>query len=98
MTEEDIDRVYADLLLEERRTSEKHRLAIQHRDELARRIMVLCERPEGLTVDDNGRVCSTFRPGAESFPTVDELISAVKTATELTTALDSIKRKLSRFS
>ena len=97
MTEEDLDRAHADLLLEEKRTSEKHRLAIQHRDELARRIAVLCERPEGLTVD-NGRVCNTFRSGNESFPTADEVISAVKTATELTTALDSIKRKLSRFS
>ena len=95
MTEEDLDRAHADLLLEEKRICEKHRLAIQHRDELARRIMVLCERPEGLTVDDNGRVCNTFRP--ESFPTADELISAVKMATELTAALDSIKRKLSRF-
>ena len=107
MTESDLDRVHADLLLAEKRTAVELKTASANLTNMARLWNSATEsashgRTPSLAVNSDGRLFDNRYPASSGektlLPTELELAAAVKSCTELKVSLDGIKGKLSRFS
>ena len=101
MNKTEQDRIHADLLLQHKRVFNKHMLAIYHRNELAHGISFLLGMgPDNLTVDNDGYVVNEQSNGKTirfNSSTTEELISAVRTVTELWNSLGVINEKIAQI-
>ena len=101
MTEADLDRVHADLLLAKKRVSADIEAATNKLNGMLREwnSATAQRRSPILAVNDDGRLIDNQHPAHPSIlPTEAELIEAVKSYTDLRGRLDTIERKIQRFS
>ena len=97
MTEEDLDRVHADSLLDQKRVSADLKAAERKLDGMLRDWHNATRHESrilGLAVNEDGRLIYD----RSILPTEGELIEALKSHADLKGRLDAIERKLEKFS
>lgn len=94
MTEQDLDREHADLLLAEKRTSKRFDDAAKVRTDTIDALKKLCVPAEGLFIDGEGCIANEFGDATMSWKQIED---AIRTAHELNVELKSIRVRISRF-